>query len=163
MTKQEEYDTCVDLVLCLVRKLTYWRYNAGGGIALKRRSAWVQDTYQPGMTLSQVARAHGIAPGLLFRVRACWCQAVAADEAVVPASEYQEAQRADQGTAETAGEEEPRSRDPEGSCGDRPRKIVLVALSVIDGERRPVAAVCRALGISRNNVACCQSGRAWLD
>lgn len=57
----------------------------------------VQETYQSGMTLSQVARAHGIAPSLLFRWRklagAGALQAVGADEAVVPASEYQEAQR----------------------------------------------------------------------
>ena len=56
-----------------------------------------QETYQPGMTLSHVARAHGISPSLLFRWRklagAGSLQAVAADEAVVPASEYQEAQR----------------------------------------------------------------------
>jgi len=57
----------------------------------------VQETYQPGMTLSQVARANGISPSLLFRWRklagAGALQAVRADEAVVPASEYQEAQR----------------------------------------------------------------------
>jgi putative transposase len=34
---------------------------------------------------------------------------------------------------------------------------------VIDGERHPVAAVCRALGISRSNVAHRQSRRAWRD
>jgi transposase-like protein len=55
------------------------------------------------------------------------------------------------------------SRDPEGSRGDCPRKKVLVALSVIDGERHPVAAVCRALGISRSDVAHRQSRRAWRD
>ena len=57
----------------------------------------VQETYQPGMTLSHVARAHGVSPSLLFRWRKLAgdgsLQAVAADESVVPASEYQEAQR----------------------------------------------------------------------
>lgn len=63
----------------------------------EEKQRMVQETYQPGMTLSQVARAHGISPSLLFRWRklagAGSLQAVAADEAVVPASEYQEAQR----------------------------------------------------------------------
>jgi transposase len=61
----------------------------------KRRM--VQETYQPGMTLSHVARAHGVSPSLLFRWRKLAgdgsLQAVAADESVVPASEYQEAHR----------------------------------------------------------------------
>jgi transposase len=61
----------------------------------KRRM--VQETYQPGMTLSHVARAHGVSPSLLFRWRKLAgdgsLQAVAADESVVPASDYQEAQR----------------------------------------------------------------------
>ena len=63
----------------------------------EEKQRMVQETYQPGMTLSHVARAHGISPSLLFRWRklagAGSLQAVAADEAVVPASEYQEAQR----------------------------------------------------------------------
>jgi len=60
----------------------------------KRRM--VQETYQSGMTLSGVARAHGVSPSLLFRWRKLSgdgsLQAVAADESVVLASEYQEAQ-----------------------------------------------------------------------
>ena len=63
----------------------------------EEKQRMVQETYQPGMTLSHVARAHGISPSLLFRWRklagAGALQAVRADEAVVPASEYQEAQR----------------------------------------------------------------------
>jgi len=74
-------------------------------LAVQRRSRFsaeekqrmVQETYQPGMTLSQVARVNGVSPSLLFRWRklagAGALQAVGADEAVVPASEYQEAQR----------------------------------------------------------------------
>jgi len=63
----------------------------------EEKQRMVQETYQPGMTLSQVARANGISPSLLFRWRklagAGALQAVRADESVVPASEYQEAQR----------------------------------------------------------------------
>lgn len=49
----------------------------------------VEETYKPGMTLSQVARDHGVSPSLLFR----WCKlagaalrAVGADRAVVSVS-----------------------------------------------------------------------------
>jgi len=63
----------------------------------EEKQRMVQETYQPGATLSQVARANGVSPSLLFRWRklagAGALQAVGADEAVVPASEYQEAQR----------------------------------------------------------------------
>ena len=63
----------------------------------EEKQRMVQETYQPGATLSQVARVYGISPSLLFRWRklagAGSLQAVAADEAVVPASEYQGAQR----------------------------------------------------------------------
>jgi transposase len=63
----------------------------------EEKQRMVQETYQRGMTLSHVARANGISPSLLFRWRklagAGALQAVRADEAVVPASEYQEAQR----------------------------------------------------------------------
>ena len=63
----------------------------------EEKQRMVQETYEPGATLSQVARAHQISPSLLFRWRklagAGALQAVGADETVVPASEYQEAQR----------------------------------------------------------------------
>jgi len=63
----------------------------------EEKQRMVQETYQPGSTLSQVARSNGVSPSLLFRWRklagAGALQAVGADEAVVPASEYQEAQR----------------------------------------------------------------------
>src|SRR6201996_6705773 len=63
----------------------------------EEKQRMVQETYQPGMNLSQVARANGVSPSLLFRWRklsgAGALQAVGAEEAVVPASDYQEAQR----------------------------------------------------------------------
>ena len=68
--------------------------------SVQRRRRWsaeektriVQETYAPGMSVSLVARRHGIAPNQLFS----WCRlyaegallAVGAGEEVVPASEY---------------------------------------------------------------------------
>lgn len=88
MSRQSDMPSAEIAVLAVQRRR---RYSA------EEKQRMVQETFQPGMTLSQVARVHGISPSLLFRWRklagAGSLQTVAADEAVVPASEYQEAQR----------------------------------------------------------------------
>ena len=60
------------------------RYTANEKLAL------VDDTMQPGMTVSAVARLHGVSPSLLFKWRQLMSQggqvAVKADEDVVAAS-----------------------------------------------------------------------------
>lgn len=68
--------------------------------SIQRRRRWsadekaaiVQETYAPGMSVSLVARRHGIAPNQLFRWRRLHAEgalsAIGAGEAVVPASEY---------------------------------------------------------------------------
>ena len=52
----------------------------------------VQETYAPGMTVSLVARQHGIAPNQLFSWRRLYAEgalsAVSAGEELVPASDY---------------------------------------------------------------------------
>ena len=62
----------------------------------EEKTAIVQETYAPGMSVSVVARRHGIAPNQLFRWRRLHAEgalsAVAAGEAVVPASEYRAVQ-----------------------------------------------------------------------
>lgn len=77
--------------------------NNGNGEVLsgpERRRRWtateklalVQETYEPDMTVSLVARRHGIAPNQLFLWRKLAAQgaltATRAEEEVVPASEY---------------------------------------------------------------------------
>lgn len=68
--------------------------------SVQRRRRWsaeekvaiVQETYAPGMSVSLVARRHGIAPNQLFTWRRLHAggalSAVGAGEEVVPASEY---------------------------------------------------------------------------
>ena len=68
--------------------------------SVQRRRRWsaeektriVQETYAPGMSVSLVARRHGIAPNPLFSWRRLYAEgalsAVGAGEEVVPASEY---------------------------------------------------------------------------
>ena len=68
--------------------------------SVQRRRRWsaeekariVQETYAPGMSVSVVARQHGVAPNQVFTWRRLYAEgalsAVAAGEEVVPASEY---------------------------------------------------------------------------
>ncbi len=77
------------------------RYNEGEILSgVERRRRWtpeekvriVEETYLPGMSVSYVARRHGIGPGQLFTWRRLMVQgaltAAAAGEEVVPAFEY---------------------------------------------------------------------------
>ena len=56
------------------------------------KAAIVQETYAPGMSVSLVARRHGVAPNMVFRWRRLYAEgalsAVGAGEEVVPACEY---------------------------------------------------------------------------
>lgn len=68
--------------------------------SVQRRRRWsaaekvrmVEETYEPGITVSEVARRHGVAPNQLFTWRRLASQgaltAAGAQEEVVPASEY---------------------------------------------------------------------------
>jgi transposase len=68
--------------------------------SVQRRRRWsaeekariVQETYAPGMSVSLVARQHGIAPNQLFSWRRLYAEgalsAVGAGEEVIPASDY---------------------------------------------------------------------------
>lgn len=73
--------------------------------SVERRRRWtasekariVNETYQPGTSVSAVARRHGIAPNQLFQWRRLAAQgalsAVGSGEEVVPASEYRSLQQ----------------------------------------------------------------------
>src|SRR6476659_8534568 len=62
----------------------------------RRRRRTVAETHEPGVTVSLVARRHGIAPNQLFTWRRLASQgalaATGAEEPVVPASEYRSLQ-----------------------------------------------------------------------
>jgi len=73
--------------------------------SVQRRRRWtaeekvaiVQETYSPGMSVSMVARRHGVAPNQVFNWRRLYAEgalsAVGAGEEVVPASEYKALQQ----------------------------------------------------------------------
>jgi transposase len=81
---------------------TFSKVEVISGIARRRRFstelklAVVAETMQPGMSISYVARRHGLSPSLLFRWRRLMSEggteAVRADEAVVAASEVRRLQ-----------------------------------------------------------------------
>ena len=64
--------------------------------SVQRRRRWtaaekvriVEETFEPGMTVSLVARRHGVAPNQLFTWVEGALTAAASDEQVVPASDY---------------------------------------------------------------------------
>ena len=62
--------------------------------SLEQKLALVEETMQPGMTVSAVARIHGVSPSLLFKWRRLMTQggqvAVKADEDVVAVSRARE-------------------------------------------------------------------------
>src|SRR5262250_3109149 len=63
----------------------------------EEKAAIVQETYAPGMSVSLVARRHGIAPNHLFTWRRLYASgalsAVGTGEEVVPASDYRSLQQ----------------------------------------------------------------------
>jgi transposase len=73
--------------------------------SVQRRRRWsaeekvaiVQETYSPGMSVSMVARRHGIAPNMVFSWRRLYAEgalsAVGAGEEVVPASDFKALQQ----------------------------------------------------------------------
>jgi transposase len=76
---------------------TFSRVEVITGVARRRRFsieqklAVVEETMQPGMSISYVARRHGLSPSLVFRWRRLMSdggrEAVRADDDVVPAAE----------------------------------------------------------------------------
>ena len=67
------------------------------GYSAEQKLDLVEQTMQPGMTVSAVARLHGVSPSLLFKWRQLMSQggriAVKADEDVVAASRVRELER----------------------------------------------------------------------
>jgi transposase len=118
------------------------RYNDGEVLSgVQRRRRWtpeekvriVEETYLPGMSVSLVARRHGVGGNQIFTWRRLMAQgaltAAAAGEEVVPASEYRalEAQvrelhrllgkKATQLCPRARGKSLVATRDPVGHCG----------------------------------------------
>ena len=133
------------------------------GVARRRRFtteqklAVVAETMQPGMSISYVARRHGLSPSLVFRWRRLMSdggrEAVRADDDVVPAAEVRRL--------------EERVRDLERMLGRKTLEVEILkeALDLARAKkpilqsssapprRFPMKAVTDTLGVARSNVA----------
>lgn len=137
------------------------RYNDGEILSgVQRRRRWtpeekvriVEETYLPGMSVSLVARRHGIGAGQLFTWRRLMAQgaltAAGAGEEVVPASEC----RALQAQVSCSARRPWKPRSCARPCPGPQAQKTAVALDLVAGGR-PVTAVADALGISRQHLS----------
>src|ERR1044071_6362152 len=131
------------------------------GVARRRRFstelklALVAESMQPGMSVSYVARRHGLSPSLVFRWRRLMSEggkeAVRADDDVVAASEVRRP-RAGTRVGAAARPQNHGSRDPQGGSRTRAGKKTDLAVALAAARRYPVSRVSQTLGVSRSNV-----------
>jgi putative transposase len=120
--------------------------------------AIVAETQEPGVTVSLVARRHGIAPNQLFLWRRLASQgaltATEAEEPVVPASEYRSLQGQIRELQRLLGkktmEAEILKEALEVSAGSKKH---LLRVAVVAEGRFAMKTVCDVLGVARSNVA----------
>jgi putative transposase len=126
--------------------------------AAAEKIAIVAETYESGVTVSLVARRHGVAPNQVFSWRRLAAQgaltAAGSGEEVVPASDYCAVPNPASRDAALARQEDDGGRDPERGFGARERsKKTSRARALAAQGRYPMKAVCEALGVSRSNLA----------
>jgi len=132
----------------------------------ERRRRWstaeklaiVQETYEPDVTVSIVARRHGIQPNQLFAWRKLAAQgaltATASQEEVVPASEYRALQNQVKELQRLLGK-----KTMEGEILKEALEIASwskktpVALALVAEGWFAMTAVCETLGVARSNIA----------
>ena len=119
--------------------------------------AWVvQETYAPGMSVSLVARQHGIAPNQLFSWRRLYAagavSAVGAGEEVVPASDYRALQHQVRELQRLLGKKTLETEILRGGAGPDTAKKTVVALTLVRSGHA-MKTVADTLGVARSNLA----------
>ena len=133
--------------------------------SVQRRRRWtasekvrmVEETFEPGMTVSLVARRHGVAPNQLFTWRRLVAQggltAAGSGEEVVPASDYRALQSQVRELHRLLGkktlETEILKEALEHAMGSK--KTAAAAAVAAEG-RFPMKAVAEVIGVSRSNL-----------
>src|SRR5262249_40139245 len=133
--------------------------------SVQRRRRWtapekvrmVEETFEPGMTVSLVARRHGVAPNQLFTWRRLVAQgsltAAGRGEEVVPASDLGFAEPSSR-TSSAPGQEDAGSGDSQrGSRTCHRVKKTTAAAAVAAEGRFPMKTVAEVIGVSRSNLA----------
>ncbi|MBX6373146.1 MAG: IS3 family transposase [Acetobacteraceae bacterium] len=116
----------------------------------------VEETTRPGMTVSAVARLHGVSPSLLFgwrrRMAEGGLEAVRADEDVVPASRVRELEAKVRELERLLGRKTMEVEILREALDQaRPQKTEL-ALAIAATGRFPVKTVADTLGVARSNL-----------
>ncbi|AVS71618.1 IS3 family transposase [Paracidovorax avenae] len=123
--------------------------------SLAEKAALVRRTYEPGMSVSLVARQEGVSAGLLFQWRKLERQgaltAVSAGEAVVPASELAAARAEIAKLQRVLGKKTLENEILKEAVEYAGRKKVDCALALV-ARGRPVKTVCRTMGLARSHV-----------
>ncbi len=141
------------------------RYNDGEVLSgVQRRRRWtpeekvriVEETYLPGMSVSLVARRHGIGAGRLFTWRRLMAQgaltAAGAGEEVVPASEYRALQAQVNELQRLLGKKTMEAEILREAVSRAAGPKTAVALDLVAGGRS-MTAVADAIGISRQHLS----------
>ena len=116
----------------------------------------IEESFQPGETVSSVARRRGVAPNLLYRWRRLMSEggaaAVGSDEPVVGSSEVRRLEERIRDLERLLGRKTMESRDPPGGSGEvGVKKTELAALVAAEG-RFPMKAVADALEVARSHL-----------
>ncbi|MCG1019121.1 MULTISPECIES: IS3 family transposase [Burkholderiaceae] len=141
----------------------------------ERRRRWsaqqkltmVQESFEPGKSVSMVARQHGVNPNLLFHWRKLYqdgsLSAVKAGEEVVPASELADALKQVRELQRLLGKKTMENEIVREAVEYGRAKKLDCALALAAGGR-PVKQVCEVLGVARFNVVTKLSRPAqWRD
>src|SRR5438874_3600335 len=133
------------------------------GVARRRRFstdlklAVIAETMQPGMSISYVARRHGLSPSLLFRWRLLMSEggreAVRADDEVVPAAELRRLEERVRDLERLLGRKTHGERDPQGGARAGAGKKTDLAVQLCAVGRFPMKQVTDTLGLARSNIA----------
>ncbi|WP_457369489.1 IS3 family transposase [Pseudomonas sp. TE36184] len=120
----------------------------------EQKLAMVRESLEPGQSVSVVARRNGINANQLFLWRKLYqdgsLSAVSAGEAVVPASELNDALKQIRELTD-AGQENDGNRNPQRGRGDCPVAKMDCTLTLVAGGR-PVKRVSECLGVARSQL-----------
>ncbi|MGA4034867.1 IS3 family transposase [Ralstonia nicotianae] len=135
--------------------------------SVEEKLAMVRESFEPGKTVSMVARQHGVNPNQVFHWRKLYqdgsLSAVSAGEEVVPASELAEALKQVRELRRMLGKKTMENEIlREAVEYGRAKKWIARSPSLPGG--RPVKQVCEVLGVARSNVAAMRTRPAdWRD
>ncbi|USS44009.1 IS3-like element ISBugl1 family transposase [Burkholderia glumae] len=133
----------------------------------EQKLAMVRESFEPGKSVSMVARQHGVNPNQLFHWRKLYqdgsLSAVKAGEEVVPASELADALKQIRELQRMLGKKTMENEILREAVEYGRGKKMDSALAIVAGGQ-PVKLVCEVLGVSRSNVSARRSREAtWRD